>query len=200
MFWPLNSSFKFLGVPEDSKFPLLGVWVSSSHLTQSGVATELESKWTLKSLKGNCNSQNPSIWIVLYIIEKIFEHRCLKWAHMTHSNIWNTSYGQKKGRESSWQFDSRPLKVRNCLDSLVCRWCATYHWKALNKSYNFYLDLIAIRGLHATLWAPKVVGVPTMGILKFPLGSLGTKCHLDVGPMERYKKYYNGEGGGFPQV
>jgi len=27
------------GVPEDSKFPLLGMWVSSSHLTQSGVAT-----------------------------------------------------------------------------------------------------------------------------------------------------------------
>jgi hypothetical protein len=50
------------------------------------------------------------------------------------------------------------------------------------------------------LWAPKVMGVPTMGILKLPLGSLRTKCHLDVGPMERYKKYYNGEGGGFPQV
>jgi hypothetical protein len=37
--WPLQSSSEFLGVPEDSKFPLLGVWVSSSHLTQSGVAT-----------------------------------------------------------------------------------------------------------------------------------------------------------------
>jgi hypothetical protein len=33
-------SSEFSGVPEDSKFPLLGVWVSSSHLTQSGVATE----------------------------------------------------------------------------------------------------------------------------------------------------------------
>jgi hypothetical protein len=39
VFWPLNSNSKFLGVPEDFKFPLLGVWVSSSHLTQSGVAT-----------------------------------------------------------------------------------------------------------------------------------------------------------------
>ncbi len=27
-----------------------------------------------------------------------------------------------------------------------------------------------------------------------------TKCHLDVGFMERHKVYYNGEGGGFPQV
>jgi hypothetical protein len=25
-------------------------------------------------------------------------------------------------------------------------------------------------------------------------------CHLDVGPMERCKVYYKGEGGGFPQV
>ncbi len=39
MFWPLQSSSEFLGVLEDSKFPLLGVWVSSSHLAQSGVAT-----------------------------------------------------------------------------------------------------------------------------------------------------------------
>jgi len=27
-----------------------------------------------------------------------------------------------------------------------------------------------------------------------------TKCRLDVGLMERHKIYYNGEGGGFPQV
>ncbi len=29
---------------------------------------------------------------------------------------------------------------------------------------------------------------------------LETKCHLDVGLMERHKIYYKGEGGGFPQV
>jgi hypothetical protein len=33
-----------------------------------------------------------------------------------------------------------------------------------------------------------------------PLGSPGTKCHLDVGLMERHKIYYKKEGGGFPQV
>jgi len=31
-------------------------------------------------------------------------------------------------------------------------------------------------------------------------GSPGTKCHLDVGLVERHKVYYKGEGGGFPQV
>jgi glycine cleavage system protein P-like pyridoxal-binding family len=30
--------------------------------------------------------------------------------------------------------------------------------------------------------------------------SPGTKCHLDVGLVERHKIYYKGEGGGFPQV
>jgi len=44
------------------------------------------------------------------------------------------------------------------------------------------------------------VGVPTMGISGFPLGSPKTKCHLDVGLMERHIIYYKGEGGGFPQV
>jgi hypothetical protein len=37
-------------------------------------------------------------------------------------------------------------------------------------------------------------------ILGLPLGSPGTKCHLDVGPMANHRVYYKGEGGGFPQV
>jgi hypothetical protein len=37
-------------------------------------------------------------------------------------------------------------------------------------------------------------------VLGLPNGSPKTKCHLDVGLMERHKVYYKGEGGGFPQV
>jgi hypothetical protein len=44
------------------------------------------------------------------------------------------------------------------------------------------------------------MGVPTLGISGLPFGSPETKCHLDVGLMERHKVYYKGEGGGFPQV
>ncbi len=44
------------------------------------------------------------------------------------------------------------------------------------------------------------MGVPTLGISELPLGSLGTKFHLDVDPMARHRVYYKGEGGGFPQV
>jgi hypothetical protein len=41
----------------------------------------------------------------------------------------------------------------------MCRWRATYRWKALDEGYNFALDFISIGGLHAKLWAPKVAGV-----------------------------------------
>ncbi len=39
-----------------------------------------------------------------------------------------------------------------------------------------------------------------MGISGLPSASLGIKCHLDVAPMESYRVYYKGEGGGFPRV
>jgi hypothetical protein len=96
--------------------------------------------------------------------------------------------------------DSRPLKVRNRLDFLPCRWHATYLWKALDEGYNFTLNLISIGGLHTKLWAPKVAGVPTLRILGLPLGSRETKCHLVAGPVASHRIYYKGEGGGFPQV
>jgi hypothetical protein len=97
-------------------------------------------------------------------------------------------------------FDSSPLKVGNCPNFLVCRWCETYCWRSRNNGYNFTLNFIIIGILHAKLWAPKVTGVLDVEILGLPFGSLGTKCHLDVGLMERHIVYYKGEGGGFPQV
>jgi len=45
-------------------------------------------------------------WGFFNIIEKILELKCLKWARITQLDIPNTSYGQKKGWESNWQFDS----------------------------------------------------------------------------------------------
>jgi hypothetical protein len=76
----------------------------------------------------------------------------------------------------------------------------TFCWKTLDESYNFALDLISIEGLHATIWAPKVVEVSIVGILGLPLGSLETKWHLGVSPVAKHKVYYKGEGDGFPQV
>jgi len=57
---------------------------------------------------------------------------------------------------------------------------------------------MSIGGLHAKLWACKIARVPVVRTSRFPLGSPGTKCHLDVGFVERHKVYYKREGGGFP--
>ncbi len=151
---------------------------------------------------GLLNLQSTIVKVKTYKFEEFFisKCRCLKWAHMTHLDTSNTSYGQKKGQEWNWQFDSQLIKVENQPNFLACRWRATYRWKTLNKGYNFALDLIAIEGLHAKLWGPKVARIWGVGILGLTLGNPRTKCHLDVAPMEKCKVYYKGEGGGLPQV
>jgi len=126
--------------------------------------------------------------------------KCPKWPCMSHLDICNTSYGWKKGRESNWQFDSRPLKVENRPDPAVCRWSATHRWKALREGYKFALDLVPIRGWNEKLWTPKVSGVQTGTILGLHFGSPGKKCHLDASAAVRRKEYYMGESGGFSQV
>jgi hypothetical protein len=60
-------------------------------------------------------------------------------------DICRPSYGQKKGRESNWQFDSRPLKVGNRpLPNLRIE-SAIRRWKDDDEEYKFGLDLVAIR-------------------------------------------------------
>jgi hypothetical protein len=97
----------------------------------------------------------------------------------------------KEGPQSNCQLDSRPLKVKNLPNFLACRWCVAYHWKAFNKGYNFALDLISIEDLHKKLWASKISRVLILGI--------SVQWHLGVGLMVKHKKYYKGEGGGFPK-
>jgi hypothetical protein len=161
---------------------------------------EMESRWIPETSKSDCRGQTSMSCGVPYIIGKILKRKCLKWARIAHLDIWNTSYGQKKGRESNCQFDSRPQKVENRPDLLSCRGRATYRWKALDKSYNFALDCTLIGGLLAKLWGSKVARVPTSGISGLPLGSPRKKNHLDVASVESCKLYYKGEGGGFPQI
>jgi hypothetical protein len=123
-----------------------------------------------------------------------------KMACITHLDIWNTSYGQKKGQESNWQVYSRPLKVKNHPDFLAFKWHATYCWKYLNEGYHFVLNLILIGGLHTKLWGPKVVEVPTLPISGLPFGSLGTKSHLDVWASWRGTEYtIRGKGVASPE-
>jgi hypothetical protein len=63
-------SSEFSGVPEDSKFPLLGVWASPSHLAQSGVATinkpmKQPNNIAMISKRGICQLNNFGILEVL---------------------------------------------------------------------------------------------------------------------------------------
>jgi hypothetical protein len=160
----------------------------------------MESRWTPKISESNLKGQNSMDCGVFYIIEKILKRRCLKWARITHSDILNTSYGQKKGRESNCEFDSRPQKVGNRPDLLSYRGHATYRWKALDGSYNFALDRTSIGGLLAKFWGSKVARVPAGRISGLPLGSPEKKSHLDVASVENCRVYYKGEGSGFPQV
>jgi hypothetical protein len=134
-----------------------------------------ESSETPKTLEFNCRGQNTSHWGVLYITRKLLKCKCRKLAHMSHLDICSTSYGKKKGQESNWQFDSRPLKVRNRPNPGACRWSAAHCWKALDKSYKFALDLIPIGGLKKELWRHKVAGVQTGTVSGLPLGSPRTK-------------------------
>jgi hypothetical protein len=95
--------------------------------------------------KGRLQGLNSMAWRIIYIIGKLLECKYLKWARIAHLDIWNTSYGQKKG----------PLKVENRPDFHACRWRATYCWKALNEGYNFASDLISIKVCMQSYGAPK---------------------------------------------
>jgi hypothetical protein len=74
---------------------------------------ELESSGTPECLELDSKGQNTSHWSVLGVIGKVLKCKYRKWPRIGHLDICIPSYGQKKGRESNWQFDSRPLKVGN---------------------------------------------------------------------------------------
>jgi len=169
------------------------------------VAIHTPEKWDLGVLRDSrkfrtWRVQNTSHCSVLGTVGKVLKCKCPKWPRMSHLDIYSTSYDQKKGRESNWQFDSQPLKVRNRPDSSACRWSATHRWKALDESYNFGLDLVPIRVQGEELWASKVPGVQTRTVSGLHFGSPGKKNHLDVSPVQSCREYYMGEGGGFPRV
>jgi hypothetical protein len=154
----------------------------------------LKTHSTITRVKTSC------IKAFFIFLEKVLKCRCPKWPRMSHLDICNTSYGQKKGQESNWQFDSRPLKVKNLPDPNACRWSATHRWNALKESYNFGFDLVQIRAWAEKLWTSKVPGVQTGTISGLHFGSPGKKSHLDASAAERCREYYMGEGGGFPRV
>jgi hypothetical protein len=153
--------------------PLRGKCEVAIHTPENGT---WESSGTPKNSERNCKGQNTSHWGVFYFIGKILKCICPKWPRMSHLDIYITSYGQKKGRESNWQFDSRPLKVRNRPDFGACRWSAKHCWKALEESYNFGLNLVPIQVRGEKLWTPKFPRAQIGTISGFHFGSPGKRA------------------------
>jgi hypothetical protein len=114
----------------------------AQHLEKS---EDLESSGTPECSEFYRKAQNTSHWSVLGVIGKVLKRRYRKWPFIGHLDICRPSYGQKKGRESNWQFDSRPLKVGNRPLSDLRMESATRRWKDLEEGYNFGSDLVAIR-------------------------------------------------------
>jgi len=124
-----------------------------------GKSEDLESSETPECSELDSKAQNTSHWGVVGVIEKVLKRKYRKWPCIGHLDICRPSYGQKKGRESNWQFDSRPLKVGNQpLPDLRIK-SATRRSKNLDEGYKFDLDLVAIKLCSRELWAPKVPGL-----------------------------------------
>ncbi len=177
--------------------PLWDKCEGEAHTPKSG---KLESPGIPENSELNFRGQISLHSSFLYVIEKVLKCRCPKWPRMSHLDVCSPSYGQKKGRESNWQFDSRPLKVRNRPLPEVYSKSATWSWKYLEESYNFGSNLITIRVWGEKLWTPKVPGVQTGTISGLHFGSPRKKSHSDIASTWSCREYYKGEGGGFPRV
>jgi hypothetical protein len=155
-----------------------------------GKVEDLESSGTPERLELDNKAQNTLHWGVLNDIGKVLKRRYRKWPRIGHLDICNPSYGQKKGRESNWQFDSRPLKVRNRPVPDVRSGSATWRWKVLFKGYNFGSYLVPIRGRGEELWSPKVPGLQPGTVSGLHFGSPGKKWHSDATPASKRRVYY----------
>jgi hypothetical protein len=132
------------------------IWPSVGWSPTLGKSEDLESYGTPKCLEFDSKAQNTSHCGVLGVVGKVLKRRFRKWPRIGHLDICRSSYGQKKGRESNWQFDSRPLKVGNRpLPDLRIE-SAIRRWKDLDEGYKFGSDLVAIRPGSRELWAHKI--------------------------------------------
>jgi hypothetical protein len=113
--------------------------------------------------------QNPSLIIVLYIIKKPLKRRCLKWARITHLDIQNTSYDQKKCRESNFKLTiwlpttkSQEL-TRLTFFQVACDIPLERSWWGLQRFFKLHPD---------RRFAQKVMGLQSRGSPDF--GNFGT--------------------------
>jgi hypothetical protein len=150
---------KCLTYHDEIDFVATPLWPSVGVKPNTPKVGDLESSGTPECLGFDRKAQNTSHWGVLCVIGKVLKRRYRKWPRISHLDICNSSYGQKKGRESNWQFDSRSLKVGNRPFPDLRIESAIRRWKDLDEGYKFGSDLVAIKLCNRELWAPKVLGL-----------------------------------------
>jgi hypothetical protein len=146
-----------------------------------------ESSGTPECSELDSKAQNTSHWGVLGVIGKVLKRRYRKCPRIGNSDIWSPSYGQKKGRESNWQFDSRPLKVGNRPLPNVRFERATWRWKDLDEGYNWFRPR-RDPTLQSGVMAVQSSGSPAGTISGLHFGSPGNLCHSDVASATRCRE------------
>jgi hypothetical protein len=169
------------------------LWAKCEGEAHTPKSEKLESSGTSKNSELDLRGQISSHWRALNVIGKVLKCRCPKWPRMSHLDICSPSYGQKKGRESNWQFDSRPLKVGNRSVPDMRSGSVTRRWKDLDEGYKIGSDLVPIGGRGEELWSPKSrdSNRDTFGTTSgLHFGSPGKKSHSDVVPTGERRIYY----------
>jgi len=170
------------------------LWPSVGVKPNTPKVGDLESSGTLECLVLDRKAQNTSHWGVLSVIGKALKRRYRKWPRIGHLDIYRPSYGQKKGRESNWQFDLFPtseLRVRHGVGKISTRATTLVQTSLQSDSAVGSYELPKSRDSNRDSFRT---------ISGLQLGSPGKKSHLDVASAERCREYYMGEGGGFPRV
>ncbi len=177
MFWPLQSNSEVSGISKDSQVPILGVWVSPSHSSKSGVVIIIPfffaylCVWTFDY--GSCAREG-------FVSNN---YRCRKAKHYWHTLFWHMSrwwcyYWQVcpftywKWRQhliGLWEWSNRVATIiRSC--SCVCCALGSYRIRT-TICFNYYMVCCAL-------------GPPIME-LKWPMLRL-SKVSINVFVVESY--------------
>jgi len=175
------------------------LWAKCEDETHTPKSGDLESSGTPKTQSSVAGAKTPRIEVLFISMERSWSvdvQNGLAWA------IWISAAKLWAKERSGVKLAVWLLTTKSCESTSSWRFRRSkiWHWKALEESYNFGLDLIPIGGQSQEMWVSKVLGVQPGTVSRLLLGSPGKKCYLDVAPAGSCREYYVGEDGGFPRV
>jgi hypothetical protein len=112
--------------------------------------------------------------------------------HLKHK-LWP----KERSRVAIWFLTTKSQKfTRFTYVQVACNIPLESSWWELQLCFRPHLNPRSTR----EVINPQNRGNTTLAISGLSFRSPRTKCHLDVGLVQKHKVYYKGEGGGFPQV